>query len=101
MLLKTMNLKIRKNSTESNENSLRKEAVNAYFEGCQNVKIGDEINHEIYWINQWNQNIYYQTDNKEFFLSRKWVFWLSFGFCWDFCIVEIERIIYLQMKSSD
>ena len=33
------------NSTEPNESSFRKEAVNAYFEGCQNVKIGDEINH--------------------------------------------------------
>lgn len=88
------------NSTEPNESSLKKKTVNAYFEGCQNVKIGDEINHEIYWINQWNQNIYYQTDNKEFFLSRKWFFGFLCAFIGIFCIVEIERIIQLKRKEA-
>ena len=33
------------NSTDSNENSIRKEAIYARLEGCQNVKVGDEVIH--------------------------------------------------------
>ena len=93
---------------DSNENSFKKDAVNAYFDSCQNVKVGDEVNNVHNHFNtsknaqKFKDNkcfddaikTFLPTDNKKF-LPRKWIL----GLLLLFAIVCIVPTVIVNMMS--